>query len=143
MDDTAADMSSNTPPPGILQSESPKTLRPPSFESLMMNAPEPSSMNPEDQLLNDEIQEITPEEYKQNLIEAQIGATQLAMAFSQMSLPRSLKTLAKKLLETCEEKKKEYQSTGAIPVEELIQIKLVSPEGASQLEGNTKAKRKK
>ncbi|KAI8450114.1 hypothetical protein BY996DRAFT_6417684 [Phakopsora pachyrhizi] len=118
MDDTAADMSSNTPPP-VLQSESPKTLCPPSFESFMMNAPEPSSMNPEDQLLNDEIQEITPKEYKQNLIEAQIGATQLAMAFSQMSLPRSLKTLAKKLLETCKEKKK---STGAIPVEELIQI---------------------
>ncbi|KAI8454170.1 hypothetical protein BY996DRAFT_6414109 [Phakopsora pachyrhizi] len=141
MDDTAADMSSNTPPP-VLQSESPKTLRPPSFESFMMNAPEPSSMNPEDQLLNDEIQEITPEEYKQNLIEAQIGATQLAMAFSQMSLPRSLKTLAKKLLETCKEKKKEYQSTGAIPVEELIQIKLVSPEGASHLEGTLKRKGK-
>ncbi|KAI8459911.1 hypothetical protein BY996DRAFT_6409799 [Phakopsora pachyrhizi] len=130
MDDTAADMSSKTPPP-VLQSKSPKTLCPPSFESFMMNAPEPSSMNPEDQLLNDEIQEITAEEYKKNLIEAQIGATQLAMAFSQMSLPRSLKTLAKKLLETCKEKKK---STGAIPVEELIQIKLVSPEGASQLE---------
>ncbi|KAI8444300.1 hypothetical protein BY996DRAFT_6426085 [Phakopsora pachyrhizi] len=141
MDYTAADMSSNTPPP-VLQSESPKTLRPPSFESFMMNAPEPPSMNPEDQLLNNEIQEITPEEYKQNLIEAQIGATQLAMAFSQMSLPRSLKSLAKKLLETCEEKKKEYQSTGAIPVEELIQIKLVSPEGASQLEGTLKRKGK-
>ncbi|KAI8449914.1 hypothetical protein BY996DRAFT_8689474 [Phakopsora pachyrhizi] len=100
MDDTAADMSSKTPPQ-VLQSESPKTLRPPSFESSMMNAPEPSSMNPEAQLLNDEIQEITGKEYKQNLIEAQIGATQLAMALSQMSLPRSLKTLAKKLLETC------------------------------------------
>ncbi|KAI8455728.1 hypothetical protein BY996DRAFT_4580499, partial [Phakopsora pachyrhizi] len=123
----------------VLQSESPKTLRPPSFESFMMNAPEPSSMNPEDQLLNDEIQEITPEEYKQNLIEAQIGATQLAMAFSQMSLPRSLIILAKKLLETCKEKKK---STGAIPEEELIQIKLVSPEGASQLEGTLKRKGK-
>ncbi|KAI8446179.1 hypothetical protein BY996DRAFT_6422963 [Phakopsora pachyrhizi] len=138
MDDTAADMSSKTPPP-VLQSESPKTFRPPSFESFMMNAPEPSSMNPEDQLLNNEIQEITAEEYKKNLIEAQIGANQLAMAFSQMSLPRSLKTLAKKLLETCEEKKK---STGAIPEEELIQIKLVSPEGASQLEGTLKQKGK-
>ncbi|KAI8442700.1 hypothetical protein BY996DRAFT_4605455, partial [Phakopsora pachyrhizi] len=126
----------------VLQSESPKTFRPPSFESFMMNAPEPSSMNPEDQLLNNEIQEITAEEYKKNLIEAQIGANQLAMAFSQMSLPRSLKTLAKKLLETCEEKKKEYQSTGAIPEEELIQIKLVSPEGASQLEGTLKRKGK-
>ncbi|KAI8445650.1 hypothetical protein BY996DRAFT_8470296 [Phakopsora pachyrhizi] len=136
MDDTAADMYSKTPPP-VLQSKSPKTLRPPSFKSFMMNAPEPSSMNLEDQLLNDEIQEITAEEYKQNLIEAQIGATQLAMAFSQMSLPRSLKTLAKKLLETCKEKKK-----GAIPVEELIQIKLVSPEGASQLEGTLKRKGK-
>ncbi|KAI8443550.1 hypothetical protein BY996DRAFT_4603183, partial [Phakopsora pachyrhizi] len=118
---------------------SPKTFRPPSFESFMMNAPEPSSMNPEDQLLSNEIQEITAKEYKKNLIEAQIGATQLAMAFSQMSLPRSLKTLAKKLLETCKEKKK---STGAIPEEELTQIKLVSPEGASQLEGTLKQKGK-
>ncbi|KAI8446733.1 hypothetical protein BY996DRAFT_6422062 [Phakopsora pachyrhizi] len=101
MDDTAADMSSKTPPPGIF----------------MMNAPEPSSMNPEDQLLSNEIQEITAKEYKKNLIEAQIGATQLAMAFK-------------------------YQSTGAIPEEELTQIKLVSPEGASQLEGTLKQKGK-
>ncbi|KAI8453178.1 hypothetical protein BY996DRAFT_6414867, partial [Phakopsora pachyrhizi] len=36
----------------------------------------------------------------------------------------------------------EYQSTGAIPEEELIQIKLVSPEGASQLEGTLKQKGK-
>ncbi|KAI8446340.1 hypothetical protein BY996DRAFT_6422695 [Phakopsora pachyrhizi] len=116
MDDTAADMSSKTPPP-VLQSESPKTFCPPSFESFMMNAPKPSSMNPEDQLLNNEIQEITAKEYKKNLIEAQIGANQLAMAFK-------------------------YQSTGAIPEEELIQIKLVSPEGASQLEGTLKRKGK-
>ncbi|KAI8453207.1 hypothetical protein BY996DRAFT_6414860 [Phakopsora pachyrhizi] len=116
MDDTAADVCSKTPPP-VLQSSSPETLCPPSFKSSMMNAPKPSSMNPEDQLLNDEIQEITAEEYKQNLIEAQIGASQLAMAFK-------------------------YQSTGAIPVEELIQIKLVSPEGASQLEGTLKQKGK-
>ncbi|KAI8443901.1 hypothetical protein BY996DRAFT_6426707 [Phakopsora pachyrhizi] len=116
MDDPAADVCSKTPPP-VFQPDSPEALRPPSFESFMMNAPKPSSMNPEDQLLNDEIQEITAEEYKQNLIEAQIDASQLAMEFK-------------------------YQSTGAIPAEQLIQIKLVSPEGASQLEGSLKQKGK-
>ncbi|KAI8453767.1 hypothetical protein BY996DRAFT_6414412 [Phakopsora pachyrhizi] len=44
------------------------------------------------------------------------------MAFSQMSLPRSLKTLAKKAFGNMQRKKKAYQSTGAIPEEELIQI---------------------
>ncbi|KAI8455840.1 hypothetical protein BY996DRAFT_6412870 [Phakopsora pachyrhizi] len=62
-------------------------------------------MNPSSIIMNNEIQEISGEEYKRNLEDARKVATHLAQAFQSMPLPRSLKIQATKLLEKCEEKK--------------------------------------
>ncbi|KAI8446282.1 hypothetical protein BY996DRAFT_6422788 [Phakopsora pachyrhizi] len=79
-------------------------------------------MNPSSIIMNNEIQEISGEEYKRNLEDARKVATHLAQAFQSMPLPRSLKIQATKLLEKCEEKKLEYETTGEIPEDEQIQV---------------------
>ncbi|KAI8447670.1 hypothetical protein BY996DRAFT_6420712 [Phakopsora pachyrhizi] len=59
-------------------------------------------MNPSSIIMNNEIQEISGEEYKRNLEDARKVATHLAQAFQSMPLPRSLKIQATKLFENCE-----------------------------------------
>ncbi|KAI8458866.1 hypothetical protein BY996DRAFT_6410606 [Phakopsora pachyrhizi] len=79
-------------------------------------------MNPSSIIMNNEIQEISGKEYKRNLEDARKVATHLAQAFQSMPLPRLLKIQATKLLEKCEEKKLEYETTGEILEDEQIQV---------------------
>ncbi|OAV87713.1 hypothetical protein PTTG_04781 [Puccinia triticina 1-1 BBBD Race 1] len=143
-----ADLNPNSPPGGgdpsarsdaVEPKESGRTTPPPTQEDAQQNIPHPlraapsfaefalqprgsvhpAALDPEEAVLDTEIQEITPEEFVRSINSATIAAEGLL----RLKLPRTCKRLASELAQSIVASKRRYDSTGAIPEEEAIRIR--------------------
>ncbi|KAA1104517.1 hypothetical protein PGT21_025695 [Puccinia graminis f. sp. tritici] len=118
----------STPPPTQQDIEANFPSQEPKFEefSVRKNAPgPPPPLVPAEPLLENEIQQITAEEFERS-IKAAEHATE---GLRNLKLPRSVKDLVELLGRTLTTTKRTFHETGEIPAGEAIKIQAVSPGG--------------
>ncbi|KAA1115821.1 hypothetical protein PGT21_000577 [Puccinia graminis f. sp. tritici] len=118
----------STPPPTQQDIEANFPSQEPKFEefSVRKNAPgPPPPLVPAEPLLENEIQQITAEEFERS-IKAAEHATE---GLRNLKLPRSVKDLVDLLGRTLTSTKRTFHETGEIPAGEAIKIQAVSPGG--------------
>ncbi|KAA1119706.1 hypothetical protein PGT21_033273 [Puccinia graminis f. sp. tritici] len=118
----------STPPPTQQDIEANFPSQEPKFEefSVRKNAPgPPPPLVPAEPLLDNEIQQITAEEFERS-IKAAEHATE---GLRNLKLPRSVKDLVELLGRTLTSTKRTFHETGEIPAGEAIKIQAVSPGG--------------
>ncbi|KAA1106767.1 hypothetical protein PGT21_000382 [Puccinia graminis f. sp. tritici] len=118
----------STPPPTQQDIEANFPSQEPKFEefSVRKNAPgPPPPLVPAEPLLENEIQQITAEEFERSIKRAEHATEGLR----NLKLPRSVKDLVDLLGRTLTSTKRTFHETGEIPAGEAIKIQAVSPGG--------------
>ncbi|WAR61661.1 hypothetical protein PtB15_12B351 [Puccinia triticina] len=119
------DSCSNTPPPTqkAFDQNNPPPFQPaPSFAEFLVRSGDsrpPAPLQPEEAILDTEIQEIKAEEFLQSITTANNAANIVL----NLQLPRSCKRLAKDLATLLCASKRAFEETGVMPVEEAICIR--------------------